>query len=161
MTVHLSRARRAAAGLVALVAMTTVLGACGGAPSRDDFVERSRATLGDDLMAAMKDRGISRSEADEIIDTFLTCQYEALKSDLALLEKAYDDPADAELTAEIDSRTTTCVSEMSVAMTDAADPAPPTTIPEFTTLPPETLPPETLPPETLPPETLPPETTVP
>ena len=96
-------------------------------PERADFVATAKQTVGKDIYSAMADRGISRREAERIVDDYLTCQYDALRGDTELLQKTYDNPSDVSIQADIDTRAATCTTEMQTAVRAVADPAPPTT----------------------------------
>lgn len=126
------RSRPLRAALLPIAAL--LLAACGGGtPTKADFVSTIRGTLGDDLIAAMRDRGLSDADTDRLIDSFLECQYDALATEPDLLRRAYDKPGDINLAPEIDSRTLECVQTLTTEMSEAAGPAPSTTT---TTLPP-------------------------
>lgn len=139
------RSRSLRAALLSIAAL--LLAACGGGtPTRAEFVAKVRDTLGDDLIAAMHERGLSERDTDELIDTFLECQYDALRSDPEILRRAYDRPGDINVIPEIDTRTLDCVQEMTTAMSEAAGPAPSTTLPpDDQTALPSDPPPTTLP----------------
>lgn len=127
------RSRRPLAAFATAVAAAVALSGCGGGtPTKADFVDTMRRTLGEDLVAAMHERGLSDADADELIDSFLECQYDALSGEPDLLQQVYDKPGDINLAPEIDSRTIECVQTMTTAMSEAAGPAPSTTT---TTLP--------------------------
>lgn len=154
--------------LIAVAAASPVsLAACGGGtPAKADFIAKIRGTLGDDLVAAMRDRGLSDTDTDRLIDSFLECQYDALAGEPDLLRQVYDKPGDVNLAPEIDSRTLDCVETLTTEMSEAAGPAPSTTTTTLpgteTTEPATTEPPTTLAPppadsgdasfETIPPE---------
>ena len=150
--------------VAAVLAGSLLLAGCSGTPSRADFVAKTKDTVGSDLIVAMKARGVSASRSEQIVDDFLGCQYDSIKDDSSLLQKAYDDPSDTTITADLDARTTTCVAKLTAAMTEAADPlttttAPATSVPD-TSAPVETVPATTAP-DTSAPDTSAPDTTLP
>jgi hypothetical protein len=137
--------------LLAIAALTvapSLLTGCGGAPSRDDFVAKTKDSIGADLAAGLEAQGVDEETGDRLITDFVECQYDAIKDDADLLQKAYDDPSDADISVRLDTAASTCVTELSTAMADAISAAGGSIT--TTTLPTDTLPEDTLPADTLP-----------
>lgn len=126
--------RIAVAGSIALSLLVT---GCGGTPSKADFVSKMRESVGD-LDAGLKSQSIDAETGNELITKLLECQYDSIKDDTDLLQKAYDDPGDTEIAPQLDAKTTKCVDEFSTAMAALAGPTTTTTppaIPETTSVP--------------------------
>ena len=87
-----------------------------------------RESVGD-LDAGLASQKIDPETGNELITKLLECQYESIKDDDDLLQKAYDDPGDTEIAPQLDAKTTACVDDFSTAMADLAGPTT-TTIPE-------------------------------
>lgn len=88
-----------------------------------------RESVGD-LDAGLASQDIDPETGNELITKLLECQYESIKDDDDLLQKAYDDPGDTEIAPQLDAKTTACVDDFSTAMADLAGPTTTTTIPE-------------------------------
>jgi len=106
--------------VVALAIAAPALSGCGGGPPTEaQFVERMRSTIGD-LDAGMKSQNIDPEDGDRLITDLLECQYESIEDDADLLQRAYDDPGDADVTAQLEVKSSGCVETFSAAMTKAA-----------------------------------------
>ena len=113
--------------VVVLVLVALGATACGGVPTKEDFVAKVKPTIGNDLVTAMVERGIEKATATKIIDDFIGCQYDSIKSDEALLQQAYDKPGDPVIAPELDSHALKCTDAMTAAITKDAIAPPPTT----------------------------------
>ena len=140
--------RTTARRIGALVALSSLLTACGGVPSRADFIAKTKDTVGSDLTVALEARGVSKSDAEAAIDRFIGCQYDALKSDVDLLQKAYDDPGDTTIQPDLDAKAGPCTTDFIAQVGEVADPTTttepiglPTSVPEVTV---ETIPADTV-----------------
>ena len=114
---------------VAAVALSLIATGCGGPPTKAEFVTKMRESVGD-LDAGLASQKIDPETGNELITKLLECQYESIKDDDDLLQKAYDDPGDTEIAPQLDAKTTACVDDFSTAMADLAGPTTTTTIPE-------------------------------
>ena len=118
--------RRAAAVVAGSVLL---LSACGGTPSKADFVDKIEGTVGDDLSSVLEQQGVDAAQLDDLIKDFVGCQYDALADDEDLLRKAYDNPGDADIQTQIDIKATDCVSTLTAGLGDAAGNSTATTLP--------------------------------
>lgn len=122
--------RRVAVVVLSLGSLT--LTACGGPPSKADYVDKMRESVGD-LDAGLASQNIDPETGDELITRLLECQYESIKDDDDLLTKSYDDPGDPDVTTQLDVKSRACVDEFSTAMAEAAGATPTTALPDVTT----------------------------
>lgn len=122
-------ARSRAAGGVALAfgaASLLALSGCGATtPTRADFIDEMRSTLGSDL-ATGAGLDIDAGRLATIVDDFLGCTYDAIKGDESLLTQMMKDPSfssattdDAsDLQARLGQLTTECTTELNNAATE-------------------------------------------
>ena len=120
--------RLVAAGLVA---SSLALTACGGPPTKSEYVAKMLDTVGD-LDAGMTSQHIDPAKGKALITALLECQYDAIKDDDDLLNKAYDDPGNTDISVQLDTKSRACVDTFSSDMAAAAAAAGATT----TTVPP-------------------------
>ena len=88
---------------VAAVALSLIATGCGGPPTKAEFVTKMRESVGD-LDAGLASQDIDPETGNELITKLLECQYESIKDDDDLLQKAYDDPGDTEIAPQLDLR---------------------------------------------------------
>ena len=84
-----------------LLSTALLLTACGGTPTKADFVDKIEGSVGDDLSSVLEQQGVDASQLDDLITEFVGCQYDAIKDDTDLLNKAYDNPGDADIQARL------------------------------------------------------------
>ena len=118
--------RRAAAVIAGSVLLLT---ACGGTPTKADFVDKIEGSVGDDLSSVLEQQGVDASQLDDLITEFVGCQYDAIKDDTDLLNKAYDNPGDADIQGQIDLKATGCVTTLTKGLGDATADSTATTLP--------------------------------
>lgn len=143
-------ARRRRRGPIVVVATILLATACGGAPSRADWIERISDSIGSDITAGLEGRGLTELEARMVIDEFVNCQYDAIRSRPDLVESSYDDPGDATIVGDLSTLAQPCVDDLNAALAGKVDPLPTTTLPVGGGLPVDPATGQTLPPTTAP-----------
>ncbi|MFN8051720.1 MAG: hypothetical protein U0Q22_09805 [Acidimicrobiales bacterium] len=108
--------------LVVLAASTMLLSACGGSdlPSKSDFIAQVKKSMGTDVTSTLEKAGIEKAKATEIVDNFVGCIYDKLKTDEKLLQQAYDDGGDKAVSAKVQEKAAACTASLTKAMTEAA-----------------------------------------
>ena len=106
-------------GLATTVVFATLLSGCGGTPDRADFVAKIKDSVGSDLIDGMKAQHIDTKTGEQLINDFVECQYDSIKDDTDLLQKAYDDPGDTNIATQLDTKAAACVQTLATAMSKA------------------------------------------
>lgn len=113
-------ARRTLAAL--LVAAPLLLASCGGdeLPSRAEFIDEVKKSMGDDVTTSLESAGIAAGEAETIMTDFIGCIYDNIKDDEATLKAAYEDGGDKSIEQVIEKEAQPCTDELTQKVTDAA-----------------------------------------
>lgn len=103
------------------LATVLVLAGCGdAAPTKAQFMSRTRGAIGD-VKAAMVSKGIDPKVGDQMIDDLIACEYEAIKDDPELLQAAYEHAGKSDVVAKLDAKAGSCSQKFTTALTKAAD----------------------------------------
>lgn len=106
---------------IVVAACAALLTACGGAPDKAEFTAKIKDSLGSDLLAGMTAQGIDKDTTDRLIDTFISCQYDSIKDDADLLQKAYDNPGDVDIAQQLDLAAQKCIEDLTSGINEEAD----------------------------------------